>query len=85
LPKLDESQSLSLAKDINQELSKTQRYIQKKLEDKGYTLDKLLDNMIDIAENAEVSTATGDIIPAYKIRKEANSQLLEMAGFYKKK
>lgn len=55
------------------------------MEDKWFWLEKILDNIIDIAENAEKSTPDGSVIPDYKTRRDANLDLLQMAGIYKKK
>lgn len=74
-----ENTSLSIWENLNVQLA-----VRQELEKKWYTIGKLIDNIIDIAENAEKAPAS-EFWPDYWKKLKAVELLMEAAWYVKKK
>lgn len=66
------------------ELSRVQKFIQEKLAEKKYSVDTMLEELIEIAQTWKIpNPVTWEMEYSHKIQLEAKKLLLEMTGLYK--
>ena len=67
------------------EQSKIKEVIKEKLENKWYNIDKILEELIDVVENAMVQWPKWDILPDHKTRLSAIKFMMEITWTHEKK
>ena len=72
-----------MPKDVSQSFTGIQTYIQWILRDKGASVENIIGDIVDLSDNATMSTPLGDVIEDPKTRLNAKKLLLELSWIYK--